>query len=178
MGVVVVVGALIAVLAAFIVVVVMDMRSGASGGPPAGVEDIEVGSAGQHTEGDVEYAQNPPAGGEHASTWQNAGFYSEPVREENAVHTLEHGAVWISYSPDLPGEQIENIRGLVEDQTCLLASPREDLPSPVVASAWGKQLQLDSADDPALERFILAYRQGPQTPEPGASCTGGVGTPG
>jgi hypothetical protein len=31
------------------------------------------------------------------------------------------------------------------------------------------------ADDPDLERFVRALRRGPQTPEPDAACTGGVG---
>ena len=44
----------------------------------------------------------------------------------------------------------------------------------MVASAWGKQISLDGADDPDLESFIRAYQQGPQTPEPGAVCTGGT----
>ena len=47
-----------------------------------------------------------------------------------------------------------------------------------MATAWGKQLKLESPEDPDLERFVRAYRQGPQTPEPGAVCTGGVGEPG
>jgi hypothetical protein len=46
------------------------------------------------------------------------------------------------------------------------------LSTPVVASAWGKQLRLKSVDDPKLQEFIRAYRKGPQTPEPGAPCTG------
>jgi hypothetical protein len=33
------------------------------------------------------------------------------------------------------------------------------------------------ADDLDLERFVRAFRCGPQTPEPGAACTGGVGEP-
>jgi hypothetical protein len=44
-----------------------------------------------------------------------------------------------------------------------------------MASAWGKQVALDGADDPNLESFIKAYRLGPQNPEPGAVCTGGTG---
>ena len=59
-------------------------------------------------------------------------------------------------------------------QTCVLASPYEGLDAPVVASAWGKQLRLESADDSELESFIRTYHQGPQTPEPGAACTGGT----
>ena len=96
------------------------------------------------------------------------------MRDENAVHTLEHGAVWITFDPDLPQDQKDAIRSLVEGQTCILASPHPDLPTPVVASAWGKQLTLESAGSPDLERFVRAYRQGPQTQEPGATCAGGT----
>ena len=46
-----------------------------------------------------------------------------------------------------------------------------DLPSPVVLSAWGRQLGVDSAADPAVAAFVRAFSQGPQTPEPGAPRT-------
>ena len=147
------------------------------GKPPEGVKTYAVGPAGQHTEGEVDYEQSPPAGGEHNPVWQNCGYYAEPVRDENAVHSLEHGAVWITYSPDLSEDEVERLRDIAENETYVLVSPYEGLPSPVVASAWGKQLPLESAEDPDLERFIGAYRQGPQTPEPGAVCTGGIGRP-
>lgn len=171
----IIVGAIVvAFVAGFIALVVIDSRQQAGSSPPDGVRTYDVGQSGQHTPSDVDYAQTPPAGGEHNDVWQNEGFYEEPVRDENAVHTLEHGAVWVTYSPDLPPGQRDRIRGLVEGQACLLASPRPDLPSPVVASAWGKQLTLESAESPDLERFVRAYRQGPQTPEVGATCAGGT----
>ena len=176
-GTLIVVGVLIAVLAAFIAVVVIDFRSGAAGGPPGGVEDVDVGEAGQHTEGEVDYEQSPPAGGEHNPTWQNAGFYSEPIRNETAVHTQEHGAVWITYQPNLPQGQVDELQEVTNSRECVIASPYPDLDAPVVASAWGKQIELEGADDPALNRFIGTYLQGEQTPEPGAACTGGVGAP-
>ena len=174
----IIIGAIAAVfLLGFGALVFFDSRQRSASTPPGEVETFEVGPAGKHTQADVDYEQTPPAGGEHNPVWQNQGFYTEPVRDENAVHTLEHGAVWITYQPDLPQAQKDRIRELVEGQTCMLASPYPDLPSPVVASAWGKQLQLESADSPDLERFTRSYRQGPQTPEPGATCTSGVGTP-
>ncbi len=77
-----------------------------------------------------------------------------------------------TYEPDLPQDQKDELRRIVEAQNCLLASPYPDLPTPVVASAWGKQLRLQSVDDPGLREFIQTYRKGPQMPEPGASCTG------
>jgi hypothetical protein len=90
---------------------------------------------------------------------------------------MEHGAVWITYQPDLSSDQVEALRNLAHDNTYVLVSPYPDLPAPVVASAWGKQLQLDSANDPRLEQFVSAFREGPQTPEPGAPCIGGTGNP-
>jgi Protein of unknown function (DUF3105) len=174
----VIIGLIVAVfIAGFAALVILDARQKAASTPPEEVQTYDVGPAGQHTEGEVDYEQSPPAGGEHNPVWQNCGYYAEPVRDENAVHSLEHGAVWITYSPDLSEDEVERLRDIAESQTYILVSPYEGLPSPVVASAWSKQLSLESAEDPDLERFIGAYRQGPQTPEPGAVCTGGIGRP-
>jgi hypothetical protein len=164
-------------IAGFATLVILDARQNAMSTPPDEVQTYDVGPAGQHTGADVNYEQNPPVGGPHNPVWQNCGYYDEPVRDENAVHSLEHGAVWITYSPDLPQDQVEHLRDIAENETFVLVSPRDGLPSPVVASAWGKQLRLDNAEDSNLERFIGAYQQGPQTPEQGAVCTGGIGQP-
>lgn len=174
----VIIGAVIAVLlAGFVALVVIDMRQNAAKRPPSDVKTYDVGPGGKHTDGTVNYAQNPPAGGKHNPVWQNCGFYDSPVRSENAVHSMEHGAVWITYQPDLPKGQVDKLRDLAHGQTYVLVSPYPDLPSPVVASAWGKQVKLQSAEDPALEQFVSAFSQGPQTPEAGAACTGGTGEP-
>lgn len=175
-GLTILVVAVVAFLGVFIAVVVADIGQRAARTSPGGVESFENLSR-NHAEGTVSYDQTPPVGGEHNSVWQNCGFYSEPIRSENAVHSLEHGAVWITYRPDLPQGQVDEIQRLASDNTYVLASPYPDLDAPVVASAWGKQLRLESADDPDLERFVSAYAQGPQTPEPGAVCTGGTGEP-
>ena len=161
-----------AALGAFVPLVLLSDRHQASFDVP-GVKSFENLSL-QHRDGTITYEQTPPAGGEHNPVWQNAGFYERQVPQETAVHTLEHGAVWITYRADLPEDQKEELRRIVESQDCLLASPYPSLSSPVVASAWGKQLRLKSVDDPRLQEFIVAYRKGPQTPEPGAPCTGAV----
>ena len=128
----------------------------------------------QHREGDVDYAQRPPVGGDHAPVWQDCGFYPSAVVEEQAVHSLEHGAVWVTFDPDLPEEQVDRLEQLAADNAYLLVSPVRGLPSPVVASAWGVQLELGSTEDRRLPAFVARYSQGPQTPEPGAPCTGGT----
>ncbi len=131
----------------------------------------------KHVTGTVAYAQSPPAGGDHDPTWLNCGIYTAAVRNENAVHDLEHGAVWITYRPDLPAAQITALQTVARGQTYVTLSPYKELPGPVVVTAWGKQLILTGAADNRLPAFIAKYKQGPQTPEPGAPCTGGTGTP-
>ena len=130
-----------------------------------------------HVDTRVDYPQTPPVGGEHAPAWLNCGIYDQPVPNENAVHALEHGAVWITYDPLLPSSQVETLRTLTRGGSHRLLSPYAGLPSRIVVSSWGYQLQLDSVDDPRLAQFIAQFEQGPTTPEPGAPCAGGVGAP-
>jgi hypothetical protein len=130
-----------------------------------------------HTSSAVHYPQTPPVGGDHNPVWQNCGYYAQPVRNENAVHSLEHGAVWITYQPNLPQAQVGVLANMAHSQQYVLVSPYPGLPAPVVASGWGVQEWFHSADDAGLTQFVSKYRQGPQTPEPGAPCSGGTGTP-
>lgn len=139
---------------------------------PIGTQSYSVAS-GQHTTSPVTYAQQPPVGGEHHPRWQNCGAYGAPVSNEAAVHSLEHGAVWITYQPDLPEAQVATLRKRAEKQSFILVSPMHDIPSPVVASAWGRQIELDAADDERLDQFIRSFRLSAEAPEPGASCAGG-----
>ena len=136
-----------------------------------------TGLSRQHVTGRVDYPQTPPVGGEHSATWQNCGVYTSPVRNENAVHSLEHGAMWITYQPDLPTSQVALLRAAAANQPYALVSPYPYLPTPVVATVWGAQVKLDSASDPRLQTFIDDYKTGSHAPEPGGECTGGVGSP-
>jgi hypothetical protein len=148
--------------------------------PPVGMLDGMVTyniTAGQHSEAPQTYDQTPPAGGVHTAVWQNCGIYDQPVRNETAVHSLEHGAVWIAYRPDLPAAAVEALRNLARGHSHVLVAPYPDLPQPIVATAWGLQLPVQDASDPRLPVFVARYEKGPQTPEPGALCTGGTGTP-
>lgn len=146
------------------------------GGTITGVRTFDV-TARNHVQGHVQYHQSPPVAGPHAPVFQNCGFYSRPITNEDGVHSMEHGAVWITYRPDLPPSQVAALRTLARKQSYVLVSPYPDLPSPVVASAWNRQLRLNSADDIRLDLFIRVFREGSQAPEHGGPCTGGAGTP-
>jgi hypothetical protein len=126
---------------------------------------------------EIPFGELPPAGGTHDPAWQTCGVYVEPINTANAIHSMEHGAAWITYQPDLPDEQIEAIQDHFTGQTYTLISPYPGQRSPIVLTTWGVQMEVDSIDDERVDPFIERYRLGPNTPERGASCTGGVGEP-
>jgi len=128
-----------------------------------------------HVTETVTYEQDPPVGGDHHQAWWNCGVYTEPVPAHHAVHSLEHGAVWLTYQPDIDQDSLDTLEGLA-DREFMLLSPNDTQTSPIIATAWGHQLEVDTADDAQLPLFISEYVQGPQTPEPGAACTGGTTT--
>lgn len=131
-------------------------------------------TGGNHVEGKIDYKESPPVGGEHNGVWLNCGTYDTPVPDEHAVHSLEHGAVWIGYDPDLPEADVKKLDDALPDTYTILSPYEGKMPGKIVLSAWSNQLSVDSADDPRIKGFIKEYRQGKQTPEPGAACTGGV----
>ncbi|MEX0913537.1 MAG: DUF3105 domain-containing protein [Demequina sp.] len=123
----------------------------------------------------VDGAILPTPGGPHDPAWQNCGVYTEPVHTRHAVHSLEHGAVWIKYHPDqVDDSAVQTLTNKVSNRAHTLLSPFPDLAAPIVVSAWGLQLELNQADDERIDVFLAKYVQGPQTPEPGAACSGAV----
>jgi hypothetical protein len=148
-----------------------------------------------HVDGPVTYAVTPPVGGPHNPVWMNAGLYTKPIPSERAVHNLEHGVVWITYRPDLPQSQVDQLTALFKKQSMIAeagdggrsnrfmdVSPwaSNALPAPVVISAWGYQLRVQNADDPRLQQFIDTFRHNQKyAPEYGSAVDGiPVGTGG
>lgn len=148
----------------------------------------------------MKYAVTPPAGGDHNPTWLNCGIYDKPVPNENAVHDLEHGTIWITYRPSLPASEVAKLRAFVERQSVLSAggqagsrymdlTPYPGLPAPIIASSWGFQLRLASPADPRLQQFVNKFRSpgptppstaghAPAAPAPRSSGNSGLPEPG
>jgi len=138
---------------------------------PAGVVAYNY-TGGDHTNDAVEYTESPPAGGMHNPAWQTCQFYDGKIANENVVHSLEHGAVWITYGPDISEADKDRLKNWADDRPYLIVSEYDGLASPFVFTAWNNQLPLDSLDDKRATQFMNYFIQGPQTPERGASCTG------
>lgn len=153
-----------------------EYEAGSDGVEIEGVETFE--NTTEHVEGEVDYEQSPPAGGPHNAMWLNCGIYDQPVPNENAVHSMEHGAIWVTYDADaLSDEELSTLRGELPSSYVVL-SPYEGLDSPVVLSAWNHQLKLDSADDERIGQFFEEYWRSQNVPEPNASCSGAFDAPG
>jgi hypothetical protein len=148
---------------------------GSSDKPIAGVVNYP-NLKNDHVTGKVDYPQSPPVGGPHNAVWLNCGIYPSAVPNENAVHALEHGAIWITYKPGLADAQLAKLKELAGSSYMVL-SPYADMASPITVSAWGEQMTVTTADDPRIPQFIAAYKLSKDAPEPGAACSGGIGTP-
>ncbi|PYE12635.1 uncharacterized protein DUF3105 [Williamsia limnetica] len=137
-------------------------------------------------DGRVRYQYSPPLGGTHDYGWAGCTgvVYPTGIRTENAVHSLEHGAVWIAYNPeDLDDDDIDLLAARVDGVEYTLMSPYPGLDHPISVQSWGHQLKLEDADDPRIDQFIAATKQNSQAgvypedptatgfPEPGATCS-------
>ncbi|MEU7579173.1 DUF3105 domain-containing protein [Streptomyces sp. NPDC041068] len=129
-----------------------------------------------HVTKDVDYPMTPPVGGDHHQAWMNCNgdVYEKELREVNAVHSLEHGAVWVTYNDKAKPADVKKLAAKVRATPYSLMSPVEDQKDPVMLTAWAHQRTVSGADDPKVKEFFSTYVQGKQTPEPGAACTSGL----
>jgi len=132
-------------------------------------------TGGDHRSTVIDYgSDSPPFGGPHSPIWADCTgtVYPAQIANENAVHDLEHGAVWIAYKPGLASDQVATLAKLVAGQQYMLMTPYAGLKSNISLQAWGYQLFVDSASDPRITQFITDLKVNTKnTPELGASCS-------
>jgi hypothetical protein len=117
------------------------------------------------------YPQSPPVGGPHSPAWLKCQLYTQELPKENAVHSEEHGGIWLTYLPSLAAADVVKVTNLRQaNPEFVMVSPYPGQDSPVIASTWGLQLKVQKADDPRLLAFIRTYAGGDQGGEKGAGC--------
>ena len=129
----------------------------------------------QHQSGPIKYPENPPVAGKHNPDWQNCmgDVYDAPIANEHAVHSMEHGAVWIVYNPaKLNKDQIAALAKKVDGKEYTLMSPMENMDAAVSVQAWGFQLKVNNPADERIDEFIKATRKNAAVEA--ASCSGGI----
>lgn len=144
----------------------------------AAIDGVEVFDEAQlepsHVDGAIAYDTLPPVGGPHNGRWQDCTgiVYQEPIANEHAVHSMEHGAVWVTYHPSLPADHVAALAERVSGVDKLFMSPFPDLDTPISLQAWGYQLKLDDANDTRIDEFIRTLRD-VAGPEAGLAPCGG-----
>lgn len=132
---------------------------------------------GLHTVTPLNYKARPPMGGPHHPTWQNCGIFDEPVGDAHAVHSLEHGAVWVTYKPDeISTEDLGVLEEIAGRNDYVILSPYPEQEAPVTLTAWNHQLKLEDASDARVLKFVTHFAKALTSPEPGAPCDGGKDT--
>ena len=87
-----------------------------------------------HVNGTIKYDASPPIGGNHDQFWANCNgvVYDHQIANENAVHMLEHGAVWITYNPaTLPASDLPKLKSYVTGQSRVAMTPYAGLKTPI-----------------------------------------------
>ncbi|MEU8790279.1 DUF3105 domain-containing protein [Streptomyces sp. NPDC048643] len=151
----------------------------ASGHFVAGADGVKTWKgtlARNHVTKTVSYPMEPPVGGDHNQVWMNCNgdVYTKAINNMNAVHSLEHGAVWVTYNGKASAADVKALAAKVRKTPYTLMSPVDDQKDPITLSAWGKQRTVTSASDKNVDAFFSEFVQGKQTPEPGAACTNGL----
>ncbi|MEU7324294.1 DUF3105 domain-containing protein [Streptomyces griseoviridis] len=184
------IGASVVAVAALVVGVVLVVQSQDDGGGATtdakteghfttGADGVKTwkGTLGRtHVTKTVHYPTEPPVGGDHNQVWMNCNgdVYTKPLNNMNAVHSLEHGSVWVTYTDKAAKADVEALAAKVRKTPYTLMSPDDKQADPIMLTAWGHQRTVKSASDPDVASFFEKFVQGEQTPEPGAACTGGL----
>lgn len=140
----------------------------------AGLKTYTYTSGQEHVTTPVTYTESPPIGGPHDPEWADCTgtVYSVSIRRENAVHSMEHGATWITYEPSkISSRDLATLTTLVQGRSGLMLSPYARLTSPISVQSWDHQLFVDSAADKRIQQFVdfMTFEDG-FYPEVGASC--------
>jgi hypothetical protein len=140
----------------------------------AGLQTFEYASGQEHVSTPVTYTEAPPVGGPHDPEWADCtgSVYDVDIRHENAVHSMEHGATWITYNADtISAGDLTTLQDMVTGHSGLLLSPYTGQDSTISLQSWNHQLKVDSASDKRVQQYVdfLTLNQ-EFYPEIGASC--------
>src|SRR3989344_5723586 len=87
--------------------------------PAQSREHISLGAA------HPEYNSDLPTGGWHYDTPAQAGIYDKELADEQLIHNLEHGHVWIAYRPDLDAETVGKLADIAKSYgSKIIMTPR------------------------------------------------------
>lgn len=110
------------------------------------------------------YNSNPPTSGWHYERPAPWGIYETELLDEQLVHNLEHGGIWISHKAFISREDIDALRALGREYSSkVIVTVREENAAQIAVAAWGRFMELESFDRDLIVQFIERYKnQGPE----------------
>jgi FKBP-type peptidyl-prolyl cis-trans isomerase FkpA len=135
-----------------------------------------------HVNGNVAYGQDPaspPTYGDHHWTDQFdidtnpgvtprlTGIYDNEQPDEDLVHNLDSGHVWISYNPNLISDsELADLKQLLRDGAGndegsgagVILTPRAANDHAIELASWGRLLELHHYNEPTIRSFIETNR--------------------
>lgn len=126
--------------------------------PNLGQEHIAIGASHKA------YNSNPPTSGPHYAQPADWGVYQEPLPDEELVHNLEHGGIWISYK-DIDADTKSKLEAIGKaNPGSVVVTPRPANDSKIALASWTRLMKLDSSDETKILDFIKANKN--KSPEP------------
>lgn len=122
---------------------------------------------GQHIDHGQEHASynsDPPSSGPHYADPAPWGFYDRGLEDEQVVHNLEHGGIWVAYKPDVDQTTEDAIKRFVDRfSSKVIATVRTQNDSPIAFVSWGRVLKMDTFNlDTALDFVRTNKNHGPE----------------
>ena len=161
--------ALATVVVGFIAVIIVSKITAPPEPPRPGIEQADHGR--EHVSSKEYGGDQPPTSGTHANpvSW---GVYDTEVRDDQLIHNMEHGGIYISYQPSLPKEQVEKLKELLSapfsdpqfQPRKIVLAPRVENKSPIELSSWRRSEALASYDQQKIKDYIT--RNLGKSPEP------------
>lgn len=109
------------------------------------------------------YNSNPPTSGWHWPQPAAWGSYATAQSDEQLIHNLEHGGIWISYKPDLDAQTIAQLNDFAKRYRKIIVAPRVANDSAIALAGWARLQKLDRYDERLILQFIDAfYDKGPE----------------
>ncbi|KKU11348.1 MAG: hypothetical protein UX17_C0081G0006 [Parcubacteria group bacterium GW2011_GWC2_45_7] len=100
------------------------------------------------------YNSNPPTSGWHYGQAADWGFYDRELPDEQVIHNLEHGGVWIAYKDIDESTQLKLQELARRYPGSVIVTHRPGNDAKIALASWGRLDKLDNFDEGRMVQFI------------------------
>lgn len=106
----------------------------------------------------IPYNSNPPTSGPHYAQPADWGVYQKELPDEQLVHNLEHGGIWISYK-DIDEDTKAKLEAIGSRYSkSVIITPRSKNDTKIAVASWGRLQKFEQYDEQSIIKFIKANK--------------------